>query len=85
MQHWFFSAELMWWVKIFWLGNLETKKFGGAYGTPHMGGLSKIRLNKYLWKVNLLECVSSDSRARRGEYVTEYTCGFIGDGGWREA
>ena len=50
------------------------------YGASHLGGVSKIRFSKYLQQVNLLECVSAESRTRRWEYVTEYARGFIGNG-----
>jgi len=59
---------------------LETEEVGIAYGAPHMGGVRKIQKNKYLKKVKLLEFVSAESSLRRGEYVTEYTRGFIGNG-----
>jgi len=51
------------------LDNLESEVVGGACGAPDRGGISKNGRISNLYRVNLLDSVSAEYRARRGKML----------------
>ena len=63
--------------ETFRLYNLEAEVVGGACGAPDRGGISKnVRISN-LYRVNLLDRVSAESRTRRGKVLQNTTVALL--------